>query len=539
MTTVKDRIRGNAETDDYYIIDDDGIRIPDHTRLEGTNEFLRRCQPVDVADVEDRTYGTPVASRDGTVYVDTEPCHCLIIGGSGTGKTLSFTLIKAIQALKAGHSVVYQASRRNNLKVLQDTAKQLGIEPVIIDLENPQYSDPFPILFPVSKNIRSEDPWDRIRGMNMASSIVNSALLFNSTQNAEWLMGTTNFTEGALEFVTREIDGPEMNTRSILKVVETVLDPEDSPLKRTIEDDDHYKAKFGPILLQSAMTTLEGYKSVFHSTFVLTLCSPRFAPVLNGSRTEIFSMDQKQQLLILISPEGDPIAASITKMILSILHDVIVDNVGSYGGTSELPVDFILDEFGFLGFEAARQWVSQDRERGFYHTHGCQSLRQITADDDSILDNYKILIFTGSSNISTLNEFQSMLVVNRIPLISADQLRKMQVGEAVIITRGRNPYYARMMNLRDMVDSGPLEGKKREYVDLPTIDKDFVPKSKKSKKVIFDLNYSEYLRLTNNVKEPEDASNENKKKAVKKEVEDDQERRIKHDEEVISLLHGV
>lgn len=494
-------------------------RIPEHMRLECDREFLSKFTAVNLRDCTGTICGTPIGTMDGELYVDTSVGHVLIVGATGTGKTLAITLPRAVMGMYAGHSVFYQATRGSNIGLLQRIADRLGIPAVVLKPGDPRHTDGIAAMHPIAEGLQSCDGFTRDEASGYIGSLVSSGEFYDSQTNIEWIMGARSIAEGAVKFVAKEVDGPEMNTLSINRVIELVIESTGSEIYDLICENPEYNEKFGPILLKEARTTQEGYKAVYYSSLGMTLGNRTYASILNGERMEPFEMDEKQILVILITPEGDPIASAVSSMVTTLVHEVLIHKIDSYGGKSKTPIDFILDEFGCIDQNVARRWLPQDRERRLTYINGCQSLSQIARCDDSILDNFRTIIFTGSSNIDTLEAFARMVTVDKMPLISSDQLRKMRVGDALILIRGMNPYFAKMLDVSTILETCPLVGPEREYVELPTIGWDYTPKSlrgKKRKKMKFEEIFSDYQNLI---------------------ARSDEE--IEHDDEKLDLLHNV
>ncbi len=475
--------QNKKKDDSFYVINEDVFEdepLPSHQRMQKSEEFLIKFGSVDFRTGELGSCGTPVGSNGEKVYVCSKPYHVAIEAATGKGKSRSITIPCAELCCNSGESVVYVTTKSGDIGQLYDFAKERGVGPVVLDFSNPEYSDSIDIMSFLKEARCSADPWERLNGEVLASRIANIAIdPSRFTTNVEWVLGTMMVCTGLLLFGVDKLPGSACNTLALAQVLEELISDDDNPVKDAVCEDPKYRDLFSPILLSSAHVTKEGYKSVFYSTVMSSLCNPVYAPVLNKADADFTHLDERPGMVIMVVSEGDYSSMITASVVLTIMHMAMVNRIESSAtARSATKVNFIIDEFGSLFLPQIGDWLSQGRARGFSYTLAYQSEGQIIEKygaglTESILSNCRLKIFMGSQNSKVIDKYVSQLGTSDGPLISADQLRKMSGGQALILCDGMDPYFGRMIDFSTVVQLYPLKREKREFhaVRIPDLSK--------------------------------------------------------------------
>lgn len=478
MNNNRDSIKKTDKRSEYEVVEDafEDEPLPPHQRVLKSKEFLPKFGSVDFRTGDLGFRGAPVGSNNGRIYVCDRPYHVAIEAATGKGKSRSITIPCAELCCYMGESVVYITTKSGDIGQMDDFARKKGVKPVILNFSNPEYSDSTDIMSLIKEIRCSDNPWDRLKGEVLASRIANIAMDIDHihTMNEEWILGTMMICLGLLLFGVDKLPGKACNTLALAQVLDALMDDDDNDIKSAVLRDPKYKNFLSAILLSSAHVTKEGYKSVFYSKVMSSLCNPVYATILNGGDADITHLDEKPGMVIMVVSEGDYSSMITASIVLTIMHMAMVNRIeSSVTARAATKVNIILDEFGSMYLPQIADWSSQGRARGFVYYLAYQSEGQIVDKygpglTESILSNCRLKIFMGSQNNEVIARYVSQLgTLKEDPLIAADQLRKMSNGQALVLCDGLDPYFGRMADFSTIVPLYPLRREKKEFHDVP------------------------------------------------------------------------
>lgn len=466
---------------EFTIVDDafEDEPLPSHQKLLSSKEFLRKFKYVDFKDGKIGCCGVPVGSNSGRIYVCDEPFHVALEAATGRGKSRGVTLPYSATCCLNGESQVYITTKSSDVGYIYDEAKQNGQEPVVFNFVNPELSDSTNILS-VLKIFRSSDnPWAKLKGEILANRIANIAIdaYQSRTGNFEWVIGTMMVCYGLLLFAVDHLPGRTCNTLALAQILDALIDDKDTEVKKEVLKNPKYKNLLSPILLSEAMTTKEGYKSVFYSMAMSSLCNPAYAQILSGGDKDVTHLDEKPGTVIMLVSEGDYSSMTAASILLTVMHMAMIDRIeSSPTARAKVRVNIIIDEFGMMYLPMIDEWLSQGRVRGLRYLLSFQSEGQLLETygvglTQSILANCRLKIFMGSQDKDSIDKYVSQLgTMKEDPLISADQLRKMNCGQALVLCDGMDPYFGKMADFSTQVPLYPLIREKQEYREVPIPD---------------------------------------------------------------------
>lgn len=118
----------------------DGLKYQD-SRMATCEEMKQDLAPFALHDAAAKSKGGPVLLRDGdTVYTDPSDSHSLIVGDTGSMKTLRFVLPLIYSCAAADESMVIVDPKGELARKSESFLSAKGYKTVIINMRDPQRS---------------------------------------------------------------------------------------------------------------------------------------------------------------------------------------------------------------------------------------------------------------------------------------------------------------------------------------------------------------------------------------------------------------
>ena len=391
--------------------------------------------------------------------------NVLIVGGSGSGKSSSYSFPNAHQQLG---SYIFTDPKGEIYDRTAGYLKKNGYEVKLLNLVNPESSDSYNPLF----HVRSQLDVDII-----ASTIVRGQKSENSNSDPYWDNMSELLLKSLIYYLIAVRPEEEQNLASCAELVRAANAEGGSSLLADLINQLPYdhpaRMNFKSVALASDKT----FQSILSSlqSSLGKFDSKEIADVTSTNTIDFEDIATKKTALYVVSSDTHTAYNFLLTIFFSQMIQQLYDFADKRGGKLPVPVFFILDEFSNIGqIPDFDKKISTSRSRGISFSVILQNLDQLKnlyeKSYETIIGNCDTHVFLGSNSYATVEYFSKELgektishnskSVNRNSksekqgysesdqimaraLMTPDELRRMDNNECIIFEKGLKPIKAK------------------------------------------------------------------------------------------------
>lgn len=439
--------------------------------------------------VGDRISGTG-SGKKVTSYVCTDDNHCMIIGGSGIGKTTRFMYAQLEYALACGISFLVTDTKGDIARNMAGIAKEkYGYRIPVLDLRNPMQSAGDNIMYLVNRyadmykecqDKQSAEAVSYLAKAEKYAKITSKTIVFsggteNYGNNQYFYDGAEGLLTSVILLVAEFAKPEERHIISVYKIVQDLFSSsnpkENSEYQRLLNmlPEGHKARLFAGAALNAPDTTMKSILSTALSRMNGFIDTEMEQILCFDSEIDAESFIQNKTAVFLIMPEEDPTKYFLVSLILQQLFREILSIADEHGGKLDKRAMFYLDEFGtFTKIEGIDKMFSAIRSRGVYLVPVIQGSAQLETNyghegADNINNNCQMTMFSGFAPQSKDAENLSKALGNRTimtgsvssnrmggnssrtlqmmqqPLMSPEKIRSLKQGQFILMKTGLSP----------------------------------------------------------------------------------------------------
>ena len=390
--------------------------------------------------------------------------NVLVVGGSGSGKSASYSIPNAYQLLG---SYVFTDPKGELYDKTAGYLKQNGYKIKVLNLVHPQYSDGYNPLMHVASEIDVDV---------IAHTIVKGQKSADSTADPFWDDSAETLLKALIYYLLATRPEEEQNLASCAELVRAANSNGGSNLLTELMSQlpyDHparmnYKSiEIAPEKTYSSiLSTLQSKLGKFDSKDIAELTS---TDTINFEE-----IGQQKTAVYVISPDTHTTFNFLLTIFFAQMIQQLYDYADNNGGSLPIPTYFILDEFANIGqIPDFDQKISTSRSRKIQFSVILQNLDQLEAIYDksyeTIIGNCDTHLFLGSNSQKTVEYFSKALGEKTIShfsvstnrdkqhqktgysnsdqimaraLMTPDELRRMNMDLCIIFVKGLRPIKA-------------------------------------------------------------------------------------------------
>ena len=428
--------------------------------------------------------------RNVSAYLCTDDNHCMIIGGSGIGKTTRFLYPQLEYSLACGISFLVTDTKGDVARNYAGIAQKLyGYKTPILDLRNPMQSAGDNIMHLVNKYIdlykscedkKSPEAIGYLAKAEKYAKITSKTIVFsngneNYGNNQFFYDGAEGLLTSVILLVAEFADREQRHIISVYQIVQDMFgnaNPrEDSEYKKLLAmlPEGHKAKLFAGAAMNAADSTMKSILSTALSRMNGFIDTEMEQILCFESEIDAESFISQKTAVFLIMPEEDPTKYFLVSLILQQLFREILSIADEHNGKLNKRVMFYLDEFGtFTKIEGIDKMFSAIRSRNVFLVPVIQGSAQLETNygregADNINNNCQMTMFSGFSPKSKDAEELSKALGNRTvmtgsvstnklggnssrtlqmmqqPLMSPDQIRTLKQGNFILMKTGLHP----------------------------------------------------------------------------------------------------
>ena len=391
--------------------------------------------------------------------------NVLIVGGSGSGKSSSYSFPNAHQQLG---SYIFTDPKGEIYDRTAGYLKKNGYEVKLLNLVNPESSDSYNPLF----HVKSQLDVDII-----ASTIVRGQKSENSNSDPYWDNMSELLLKSLIYYLIAVRPTEEQNLASCAELVRAANAEGGSSLLADLINQLPYNHQARMNFKSVALASDKTFQSILSSlqSSLGKFDSKEIADVTSTNTIEFEDIATKKTALYVVSSDTHTAYNFLLTIFFSQMIQQLYDFADKRGGKLPVPLFFILDEFANIGqIPDFDKKISTSRSRGISFSVILQNLDQLKniyeKSYETIIGNCDTHVFLGSNSYATVEYFSKELgektishnskSVNRNSksekqgysesdqimaraLMTPDELRRMDNNECIIFEKGLKPIKAK------------------------------------------------------------------------------------------------
>ena len=428
----------------------DGLIYRD-SRMSTEEEFVEDLKKQQIKSKSGYWRGGPVLFEDkGNVFVDDSEAHTLIVGDTGSMKTLRFVLPMIYSCARGNESMIIVDPKGELSKKMTTFLKSMDYETTVINLRNPQSSpDRWNPFGKVQDSYNKKTDYDRENAVIQLNDLLE--ILFYSRSDAVkdkyWNETAGQLAMGILELM--QANGEKLTIKNLLnwryeKLPNGTLQRyyNSLPSESTI-----YQNLSGYMAL-----TAENTKSCILSTFDQLVrvfkSSPALTEMISESTFDLKSIGTRKTAVFLVVPDEKTTFHFLATLFISQCYETLLEQAEEYNGVLPIKVNFILEEFcNMPRLEDIVSMLTAARSRNIRFHLVIQSYEQMVDKygehiSKTIMDNCGNMIYLHSRELSFLNYISTLCGSNEYgrPLLSVSRLQRLNKNETIIFHDRCYPY---------------------------------------------------------------------------------------------------
>lgn len=419
----------------------DGLKYSD-SRMANEREFTENLSSFDLKSNEGPYKGGPILFRKENIcYTDPSDAHDLIVGGTGSMKTLKFVLPLIYSCAMANESMVIVDPKGELVRKAGNFLGRLGYKSVVLNWRRPQESPDNWNPFERVQNAYNEGVSGRDNAENYLNDLLQN-LFFGRTEKGKdpyWNEVSGQVARGICKLILR-INEP-LSMKSILEWRHTKM--KDGTLQNCFSalptDSDIYQnlAGFMNLTAENTRTCIE---STFDQLTGLFSSSKALTDMMSNTTFTMEKIGKKKTAIFLVVPDEKTTYHFLATLFITQCYESLLDHADRYGGSLPVRVNFILEEFcNMPKLDDIVAMLTAARSRNIRFHIVIQSYSQMIDKygenvSKTVMDNCGNLIYLHTREISFLEYISKLAGKNEYgrPLLSISRLQHLQKSETVI-----------------------------------------------------------------------------------------------------------
>jgi len=432
-----------------------------YSRWATDKEFQKGLDIVNIKDHKINAAGIPLYSKKGKMWVDNGEDHYLVMGATGSGKTV--IVAKPMIKLLAKHdeSMILTDPKGELYEETAELLKAEGYNIITLNFRDPGSGNawnPMSLPYKLYKNGNTDKAIELLDdlALNILYEEKSSGDPFWEKTAADYFTGLALglFEDGEPE----QINLNSLNLMSSLGE-ERFGGPNNNYIKEYFNGKDPSKPAYinasGTVF--TADETKQGIIATFKQKIKLFSSRENLSEMLSYSDFEMRDIGRKKTAVFLIVQDEKKTLHPLATIFIKQCYETLIDVAQESGGKLPFRTNFILDEFANMPpLKDVTTMVTAARSRLIRFTFIIQNFAQLTKvygkeDGDTIRGNCNLL-YLISSEIAALEEISKMCgevkskdkdKTASTPLVTVSDLQRLNKFEIIILRRRLFPYKTR------------------------------------------------------------------------------------------------
>lgn len=420
---------------------ENGLKYYD-SRTATEEEFTEDLSVSTLSDSEQQTKGDPILFRkEGKIYTDPSDLHNLIVGNTGSMKTLRFVPPLIYSSAMAAESMIIVDPKGELVRKTYLFLKEKQYQISVLNWRNPRLSpDSWNPMGRISKLYKSGK-----RGQEDAVNALNNLLegLFYKRSNADkdkyWNESAGRLALGLCKLILAVDE--ELSLRKLLDWKNGKL--KDGTVRSCFEslpsDNDIYQNLSGYMNL-TAENTKTCIESTFNQLTGIFSSSKSLINMMSEDTMELENIGLNKRAVFLVVPDEKTTYHFLVTLFIKQVYELLLEKADQNKGCLPIRMNFIMEEFcNMPKLDDLAPMLTAARSRNIRFHLVIQSYGQMVDKygeniSKTIMDNCGNLIYLHTNEISFLEYVSKLAGINEYsrPLISVSRLQHLKRNETLI-----------------------------------------------------------------------------------------------------------
>lgn len=413
-----------------------------------TKENMIKLVPLTKIDEKGdvKTSGMPVAYDEKNLYIDSRYNHSLVIGTTGSGKTQAITLPMLDLACLAGESVIVHDTTSELYELTNEKFADNGYHVIKLNFDDAIKSNhwnPFELPFKLYKEGNMDKAQDLVEDLGFY--LLND--INEKDSDPFWINSAIDYFTGLTFYAFDKKENVNINT--IFELDNEIREDSVKFIKEIDKKSNIYINLRG--VLEAPKETKGSILSVFNQKIKRYISKEQLKSVLSKTDFDISKIGHEKTIIYVVTGNSNN-----SERLLPLLISQVYYAKDKYSA-KEGKISIIIDDFNRLyPIKDFAKMLNYSRHIGIMFTimiRGFNDLNNIYGKEQSEILKlcFVNIIYLLSQDISTLNEISdlcggfSIVDGNKVPLIAVEELKTLDIFEAIIITTRIMPFKTKLL----------------------------------------------------------------------------------------------
>lgn len=402
--------------------------------------------------------GIPLISNGHELWVDNGEYHNLVIGATGSGKTVN-TILPSVKILaKKGESIICTDPKGEIYEKTGDLLKKKGYNLIVLNFRNPQNGNawnPLSLPYKLYKNGNQD------KAIELLDDLALNILYEENSANSDpfWEKTAADYFAGIALAMFEDTEEDKININSI-NMTATVGEDKfggSTYIKEYFNYKDPSSAAYvnasGTVMAPSE--TKGGIISVFKQKVKLFASRENLSEMLSYSDFELESIGKVPTAVFIIIQDEKKTYHSLATILIKQIYETLIDVAQVSGGKLPVRTNFLLDEFANMPpLKDVTTMITAARSRQIRFTMIIQNFAQLNKvygkdDAETIKGNCGNIIYLISTELAALEEISKLCGEKKskkddktasTPLVTISDLQRMKQFDQIILRLRKNPF---------------------------------------------------------------------------------------------------
>ena len=501
----------------YFFDREDGFGFSTEKKSKGYSRWLKEKEMkeelhcVHPTDETCEHAGIPLISNGTELWVDDGEYHSLVIGATGSGKTVS-TILPTVKVLaKKGESIICTDPKGEIYEKTGAMLKEKGYDIILLNFRNPQKGNawnPLTLPYQLYKSGNQD------KAIELLDDLALNILYEENNGNADpfWEKTSADYFSGIALGLFEDAKEEQININSI-SLTTTVGEDKcggSNYAREYFNLKDPNSAAFinASSTIMAPSDTKGSIIAVFKQKIKLFSSRENLSEMLSYSDFDLKSIGKKKTAVFIIIQDEKKTYHSLATIFVKQCYETLIDVAQENGGKLPIRTNFLLDEFANMPpLKDVTTMITAARSRQIRFTLIIQNFAQLkqvygAENAETIKGNCGNLIYLISSELAALEEISKLAGEEKskkddktasTPLVTVSDLQRMKQFDQIVLRMRKNPFKTSFVP-DFKIDWGKKYGKvdypEREKRAVQTFDiRDFV-KEKRQEKIKEMINSS-------------------------------------------------
>lgn len=435
-----------------------GKKDKGYSRWAKDKEMKAVLKEVDPKQPNSEYAGIPLISKNGKLWVDDGEYHNLVVGATGSGKTVS-TILPSIKVLaKKGESMILTDPKGELYEKTGGLLKARGYNLILLNFRNPQKGNAWnPMTMPYELYTNG----NKDKAIELLDDLALNILYEENSGNADpfWEKTSADYFSGLALGLFEDAPPEKININSI-SLTTTVGEEKcggSTYAKEYFSLKDPNSAAYinasGTIMAPNE--TKGSIISVFKQKIKLFSSRENLSEMLSYSDFSIKEIGERPTAVFIIIQDEKKTYHALATIFIKQCYETLIDVAQAHGGKLPCRTNFLLDEFANMPpLKDVTTMITAARSRQIRFTMIIQNFAQLTQvygkeNAETIKGNCGNIIYLISTELAALEEISKLCgevkskkddKTASTPLVTVSDLQRMKQFDQIVLRIRMQPF---------------------------------------------------------------------------------------------------